>query len=292
MKLRTLIDLLVNRSPGENLRELRAKLSTSSADFVYDLETVTRSRYHMDVRRPIDRLYRYQHVLRRHCDWRDLDFEGRTVVEIGSGPLLGWGPIAAYLGCERYVCVDPRLQPAVVRSDVVARGYFLPMLRQLEALHGRGMRFADYLSRLSERVEPVARAFADAPLPAAPVDLVFSNNVLQHVHDLDRCLRRVAEISGTDTRQLHVVHFTDHESPPDRPFDTIYTVSPQAYLSGRRLVNLKRPSEVHAAFQSNGVEVELIPYVVGDLPEAERLHPYWRRFPVGELAVEIAFYAR
>lgn len=291
MPLRNVLDLVVNRSPGENLRALRAKLTTGSTDFMYDLETVTRSPFHMDARRPIDRLDRYQRVLRRRHDWHDLDFEGKTVVEVGCGPLLGWGPIATYLGCRRYVCVDPRLQPAVVHSGLVARRFFLPMLRQLEALYGRGIELDTYLERLSRCVEPVTREFAATPPVAGPVDLVFSNNVLQHVHDLDGFLDGVRAVSGAATRQLHIVHFTDHESPPDRPFDAIYSVSPRAYLARRALVNLKRPSEVAAAFDRHGIGVTLVPYIVGDQPDPARLDPHWRQFTAEDLAIEIAFYA-
>ena len=75
----------------------------------------------MDARRPIDRLCPYQRILRERVDWREIEFESKTIVEIGCGPLLGWGPIATYLGCERYVCIEPRLQLSVVTSDAIAR---------------------------------------------------------------------------------------------------------------------------------------------------------------------------
>ena len=90
------------------------------------------------------------------------------------------------------------------------------MLRQLEALCGRGSRFEDYRAQLSDRIVPIARSFSNASLLDTKVDMVFSNNTLQHIHEIDECLKWIREISAADTGQLHVVYLTHHESPTDR----------------------------------------------------------------------------
>ena len=263
---------------------------TDSSDFVYDFETVTGSLYHMDARRPIDRLLRYQKLLGNRMAWKDLEFEGKEILEFGCGPLLGWAPIATYLGCERYFCVEPGLREELVRSKEVTRRFFLPMYYQLDALFERGLSFEQFKTRLFERMQPMSQPLEHCQLPDKHVDLVYSNGVIQHVSDLENCFRQIQRISRPDTRQFHVIHFADHHSPPDRPFDAIYSVSPEEYLVTRSLLNLKRPSEILALFERHGLDVKLVPYYRDERFSDKNLHPYWRRFSPDDLSIQFAFF--
>jgi SAM-dependent methyltransferase len=290
IRLKQIADRLIHRSPSENVRALGVKLRTGSADFDYGLQTVLRSPHHMDARRPIDRFFRYQRVLRNQIPWQDLQLEGKTVLEIGSGPLLGWAPLAVYLGCERYYCVEPRMRFEPLGCKEIEARFLLPMHQQLEALFERRLAFADFKKRLRDRTRCLHQVFERCQLPDAKVDLLFSNNVLQHVADVESCFEQMRRVCRPSTQQFHVIHFTDHESPPDRPFDVIYSRSPKQYFETRSLLNLKRPSEVLELFERNGMHVRLVPYYRDEAFSMREVHPDWRRFESGDLDIQIAFF--
>lgn len=244
----------------------------------------------MDARRVVDRFLRYERVLQKKIAWTPLDFDGKRLLEIGSGPLLGLGPIAVYLGAIEYVSVEPNYQPAVLESDVVWTRFFLPLHQQLDALFDLGIDFNEFVNRIRSRirVEP-------APIEACidvvnTADIVFSNGVLNHVAGLERAVGRIRQISHPSTRQFHVVNFTDHMSPPDNPFREIYRLDPKDYFAQDSLLNLKRPSEIAALFDRAGLPVTMVPYYVDQDIETRTLAPYWKRFSASDLAVQIAFF--
>jgi hypothetical protein len=286
MSLSDWLDKWYHRSPAENVRDWRMTRRTGSADFPYDYETVRRSPYHMDARRPVDRLFRYQHVLRRRGAWKELEFSGQTVLELGCGPLLGWGPIGVYLD----ICVEPRLREEVFRSDHIARHFFLPLHYQLEALFGRGVSFTEFTTRLRERIEIAVEPFERTRVSDASVDLAISNGVLQHIVPIDDAVRQLRRIAAPTARQFHVINFTDHESPQDNPFAKIYRQSPKEYFRTQSLLNLKRPSEMLALFSRHGLGVDLVPYFVERELQGGTIDPYWTRFDARDLAIQIAFF--
>jgi hypothetical protein len=106
----------------------------------------------MDGRKPIDRLLRYERVLQTKIDWTPLDFAGKQLVELRCGPLLGWGPIAVYLGAPSYVCVEPRFQAEVLDCGDIWVRFFLPLHQQLEALFDRHIAFDDFIERVGSRI--------------------------------------------------------------------------------------------------------------------------------------------
>lgn len=267
------------------------RLRPGEEDFQYDLETVLRSNF-MDARKPLDRLLRYERVLDTQRGWTPLAFEGARVVEVGCGPLLGWGPIAAYLGAARYVVAEPRLRHEVLRADAVRTRYFLPLHQQLEAVYARNVPFDEFLDRIAGRIEVHVSPIETCPLPPGSADIVVSQTVLQHVRDLDGALGVIAGASHEATRQLHAVNFTDHHTGPGDPFREIYRIEPDAYFSRDDLLNLKRPSEILAAFRRAGLPVDLVPYYRDADIETRTLASYWRRFDLDDLAIQIAFFAR
>ena len=59
-------------------------------------------------------LLRQEAVVRRHMPWEPLNFEGKRVVEIGCGPLAGFGPLAIFLGARSFESAEPEWDPASV----------------------------------------------------------------------------------------------------------------------------------------------------------------------------------
>ena len=267
-----------------------SRLLQGEEDFRYDLHTILAKSFHMDARRVIDRFLRYERVLQVKSAWTPLDFDGKRLLEIGCGPLLGAGPIAVYLGASEHVCVEPRYQPDVLESDVVWTGFFLPFHQQLDALFNRGLSFDEFIDRIKTRIRIEASKIEDYKHVGDRIDIVFSNGVLNHIDDLDSAVDLIQQVSHRSTRQFHVVNFTDHASPPDDPFREIYRLDPAAYFEHDSLLNLKRPSEIAHLFRDAGIPVTMVPYITDTSALPGEMAPYWSRFDASDLAVQIAFF--
>lgn len=266
------------------------RLQPGEEDFLYDLDSVLGNAVHMDARRVVDRFLRYERVLQAKNAWSPIDFDGKRILEIGCGPLLGSGPIAVYLGATGYVCVEPRYRPEVLESEVIWTRFFLPLHQQLDALFNLGIGFDEFVDRVRSRIEVKAIPIEELSDAVDPADVVFSNGVLQHIGDLDRAVDLIRKVSHASTRQFHVVNFTDHGSPPNDPFHEIYCLDPAEYFEHDSLLNLKRPSEISNLFLEAGIPVTLVPYITGLPAEAGTMAPYWSRFDVSDLAIQIAFF--
>lgn len=272
------------------IRPGHKRLQPGEEDFRYDLQSILGNAIHIDGRRVVDRFLRYERVLQVKSSWTPLDFEGQRALEIGSGPLLGSGPIAVYLGATEYVCIEPRYQAEVLESDEVWTRFFLPLYQQLDVLFERGISFDEFTDRIRSRIQTDTVSIEDCTRTGNLVDVVYSNGVLQHIADLDRAVAFIQKVSHASTRQFHVVNFTDHVSPPDDPFREIYSLDPSEYFEHDSLLNLKRPSEIAGMFQQAGIPVTLVPYIADESAATGAMASYWSRFDASDLAIQIAFF--
>jgi hypothetical protein len=267
------------------------RLQPGEEDFRYDVQTILAKPVHMDARRVVDRYLRYERVLQVKSAWTPLDFDGKRILEIGCGPVLGIGPIAVYLGATEYVCVEPRYHPEVLESNEVRTRFFLPFYQQLDALFDRGSSFDEFIDRIKTRIRIETVSFEDYKHTGDRMDIVYSNGVLNHIVDLDQAVALIQQISLASTRQFHVVNFTDHHgSPPDDPFREIYSQEPTQYFEHDSLLNLKRPSEILTLFSEAGIPVSMVPYIVDQTVLPDKISPYWSHFDASDLAVQIAFF--
>lgn len=268
------------------------RLPPGEKDFSYDLDSVlgSKSHIHMDGAKPIDRLQRYERVLQTKIGRTPFDFSGKHVFELGSGPLLGWAPIAVYLGASSYVCVEPQFHPEVLDSKEIWTRFFLPMHKQLEALFDYNISFMEFNERIRTRIQVHTRTIEECRLPRCFADIAISNNVLQHVLPLEQTIREIQAISKPLCRQFHNVNFTDHVSPPDKPFQDLYRRSAEEYFSQDSLLNLKRPSDILAMFENAGLNVKLVPYYYDMELDRQHVVPYWKRYDTDDLAMQWAFY--
>jgi len=243
----------------------------------------------MDARKPVDRFLRYERVLDTQARWRPIEFDQRNVLEIGSGPMLGWGPLAVYLGAQKYVCIEPRFRPEVLDSDEVWVRFFLPFHQQLEAVFNRQVSYEDFAHRIRSRIQVLAVNLETCRLPEQSADLVISIGSLQHIADLDDAVQQIRRASRSGAGQFHVVNFTDHMSPPDDPFREIYRLTPIEYFERDSLLNLKRPSDIVALFRKAGISLTLVPYCVDRNIGSQQIADYWKRYDMSDLAIQIAF---
>jgi hypothetical protein len=222
-------------------------------------------------------LLRQEAVVRRHMPWQPLDFEGCRVIEIGCGPLAGFGPLAIFCGALSFESAEPEWDAGLFFSDEIRDRYLRTFHADLCALYGSRMDFAAFHAALRERLTIHRLDFGAAPL-TRPAGIVLSQSCLEHVFPLDATVAKLASIQDADTRFLHLVDFGNHY-PTANPFEGLYEQPPQDYIARRgKAINLHRAPDVAKAFAEHGVKARLIPS--RDAREGYRgsIHPYWRRY--------------
>lgn len=220
-----------------------------------------------------------------------IEFAGRRVLEIGPGPLAGWGPMAVFRGAKAVYGVDPDWVDGVFDDPVVEEAYLRPHHAALVDAFGPLMDYARFRSRLSECLTVVRSGLKTLCLPSR-ADLVLSNSCLEHIADLDEALASLARITTADARFMHLVNFGNHRDRAS-PFSTIYEMPPEAYrhLYGRH-INLQRPPDIARAFATAGINAEMV--VVDSRPtllDPLTIDPWWsNRYDRAVLAVRTALF--
>ncbi|PPR62379.1 MAG: hypothetical protein CFH10_00841 [Alphaproteobacteria bacterium MarineAlpha4_Bin2] len=242
-----------------------------------------------------DRLIRFflaqETLLRDRVGRSELEFEGRKVIEVGPGPLAGWGPMAIFRGAERVFGIEPDWVDGVLTDPAVETAYLRPHHAALSDVFGKLMSFEEFSARLTERLT-VQAVGLKAAKPGFLADVVVSNSCLEHIDGLDIALDALADLTAPGARFMHLVNFGNHRNRIS-PFVTIYEMPPEKY---RRLygahINLHRPSDIGRFFEEAGIEVEM---TIMDrqrvmLTKLE-LHPYWvGRYQSDELAIRTALF--
>jgi hypothetical protein len=281
---------LLDMPPRDVLRLLRRRLSPGSPAWTAD-ELLAASSKHRRGDRLNDTLLRWSHVTRQHFG-RDLaDFAGRRVLEIGCGPLGGFGPAALFLGAASVDAVDPEFDAGIFAHPRIAGEYVPALYDDLAAVHGRRMDEDAFAQALRTRLT-AHRATLAAARPAAAPDLVLSLSCLEHVFPLDSVPAALAALGGARLAQLHLVDFSNHY-PTRGPFDGLYDAPPETYVARRgRAINLARPRDVVAAFAAHGMALETLVRRRGALPAGKKPDAWWTgRYAADELVTHTALFA-
>jgi hypothetical protein len=265
---------LYDRSPRQLVAALGRRLRANGGKF--DIAEVMGSTKHMQSQRPYNFLNRYETIINRVLgDGHGLDFNGKRVLEIGCGPLLGWAPLAIFLGARDYVCVEPMFNPDILQERIVRERYWLPLHKDLTALYGPRMRFDEFAHRVIDGVEVECRELADTQFDE-PVDIILSNSVLEHIFPFDVTIEKLRGISAPGSRFLHLVDFGNHRATQN-PFDGVYGVEPGEYHARvDKSINLLRAPDMVRLFEANGFAVHLVPYYRADENHDGQICAYWR----------------
>jgi hypothetical protein len=284
------LNQFIKKSPQENFRMLKSRLLRQGFD--YPAESVIENAKHMDPAKLIDRLHRYERVLKNKIGWEPLNFFEKSVLEIGAGPLLGWGPIAIYLGAKSYVCLDPGFNKFILLNQIIWDKYFYPLFLHLESIYSRKVSFYDFKSSILSRIIPSSLPFEKIDSMTGAIDgfdIVMSNSVMEHVWDWDVFAPTLLKQTASQTRHLHAIDFSCHKNESN-PFGNIYDFAPLIYIEKYgRLINLKKLSELHDHFKSNGLEFMMVPYLIRSEDVFENIDPYWNKFLKNELQTQVGF---
>jgi len=265
---------LYETTPRQWLRAARRRLAPRRAAG-FSLEDLLEKRDALRPQKFTDFFGRYERIVRRHRpDSVPLDFGDKVVLELGSGPLLGFAPLAVFFGCRRYVCVDPTLDKAVLSHPVLRERYFSAIYDDLTAMHGPRQSLEAFLASLSDSIVPVQSI---EHLPTEPgIDIVLSNSCLEHIDDLAATLAALRGRCYQRATHLHLVDFGNHRRSP-HPFSDVYEQPPEDYQRRfGRGINLMRGTDVVKSFQQAGFPAVLIRYYDAERTYHGTIHPWWQ----------------
>ncbi len=231
-------------------------------------------------------LLRQEAVVRQHTSWQPFDFEGKRVVEIGCGPLAGFGPMAIFRGAASFESAEPEWDADLFYSQPISERYLRVFHSDLTALYGPRMDFDAFRRALRERIVVHRSGFESAPTGGA-ADIILSQSCLEHVFPLEQTVAKLAAIQSPSTRFLHLVDFGNHY-PTNNPFAGLYTQPPQDYIARRgKAINLLRVTDVERLFADNGIAARVVPS--RQLPFPQPVHPWWReRYDDAALSTQLA----
>jgi len=270
-----MLQRLYELPPKDVVRKIRRRLLSTDRS-VFDLEEIASSAKHLRFQRVYDFLSRYEAIISRtHPEWQGVQFKGRRVLEIGCGPLLGWGPMAIFLGADCYVSAEPFFNENVLNDPTLMERYFLGLHKDLAAIYGPRMLFDEFCEAMRQRVEIHRQELLVAPIQGL-FDVVLSNSCLEHVFPLEATLARLKHVSSPDCCFIHLVDFGNHRGTRN-PFSGIYSVEPEIYLEkfGGE-INLARAPDVERAFREVGFEFALVPYYEFREFYDEPINTFWR----------------
>lgn len=285
------LSYLASLTPLETWRLVRRRLPILRNGPAWTANELLLSSKHLRGIRFAELLLRQEAVVRRHMRWEPLDFTDRRVVEIGCGPLAGFGPLAIFCGAKSFASAEPEWSPALLSSQPVVDRYLRVFHADLVSLYGPRMDFGAFRRALDERMDIHRTGFERAPIEAS-VDIVLSQSCLEHVFPLEETVDKLAAIQGPRTRFLHLVDFGNHY-PTVSPFEGLYGQPPADYIARRgKAINLRRAPDVAKLFASRGIRARVIPSRIVGGDREGMIHPWWReRYDDSALFTQLALVA-
>jgi hypothetical protein len=285
------LNYLATLTPIETWRILRRRLPHFRNEVAWTGNELLSSSKHNRGIRFAELLLRQEAIARRHMPWEPLDFVDHTVLEIGCGPLAGFGPLAIFCGAKSFASADPEWNPKLFFSEPIKDRYLRMLHEDLSALYGQRMDFVTFLAALKDRLFIEICGFEHSH-PPADCDIVLSQSCLEHVFPLEATVAKLAAVQGRHTRFLHLVDFGNHY-PTANPFAGLYEQPPSEYIAQRgRAINLLRASDVKAMFQQAGINSCCVPTRNMAATYEGKIHPYWSsRYDVDALFTQLMIIA-
>jgi len=284
-------EYLLSLTPRESWRILRHRVPGLRGGPSWQPKELIYSSKHGRGIRFAELLLRQEAVVRGAMPWEPLDFEGRRVVEIGCGPLGGYGPLAIFCGASSFESAEPEWDPRLFESAEVVEKYHFIFYADLVALYGARMDFAEFRKRLRERME-IQRCGFEKFTSSGKADIVISQSCLEHVFPIEDTIDKLAEIQTAATRFLHLVDFGNHY-PTGNPLDGLYEQPRDDYIARRgKAMNLLRAPDIDALFRSRNIPARVVPSRNVKETYRGRIHPWWReRYDDAALFTQLALVA-
>jgi hypothetical protein len=285
------LSYLISLTPLETWRLARHRLPGLKGGPAWTPSELLSSAKHGRGIRFAELLLRQEAVVRRAMPWQPLEFEGARVVEIGCGPLAGFGPLAVFCGAASFESAEPEWDASLFFNAEISERYLRTFHADLCALYGPRMDFDVFTGALKDSMTIYRCGFEAAPVKG-PVDVVLSQSCLEHVFPFEATVAKLASMQRKSTRFLHLVDFGNHY-PTGNPFDGLYEQPPADYIARRgNAINLLRAPDVENLFAHHGIPVAMIASrVMGD-SYSGTIHPWWQeRYDNTALFTQLALVA-
>jgi hypothetical protein len=268
------LSYLLTLTPRETWRLVRLRAPVLKRGPAWTAAELLSSTKHGRGIRFAELMLRQEAVVRRHMPWAPLDFHDKRVVEVGCGPLAGYGPLAVFCGARSFESAEPEWDGSLFHSEEIAAKYLRTFHADLVGLYGPLMDFPTFRRMLRERIHVATVGFESAPIHG-PVDVVVSQSVLEHVFPLEATIAKLAAIQSPSTRFLHLVDFGNHY-PTNNPFEGLYEQPPETYIARRgRAINCLRASDVTALFERYKIPARVIVSRMARDDYSGTVHPWW-----------------
>jgi SAM-dependent methyltransferase len=280
--LKQLTRALWTRSPKANYLSLQRRLTQAPAADISSRDHPVFDSKHRMWPRFFWQFYRNDAALQQTLGL-PFSFQGRAVLEIGCGPLMGYAPLAVLMGCKRYACNE--IHARDLRTDsIFLDEYIWRMYQQFAGLHLYQQPYAAYLDQLN------AVALHDKPIQMetfeTPFDLILSNAVLEHINDLASVIAHLAAATQPGGIHIHAVDFGNHDTAATNPLAGKYTIPRDQnplHLRHDGNINLLLPQEIVAIFRQHFAQVHFVVTEKQDALPAEPLHEQWQAHPQDDL---------
>jgi SAM-dependent methyltransferase len=287
--IKTIIRKLWQESPADlftvGRRRIGRCLGNGDHGWDYSLESVIKNPKHMNTKMEIERWERHWRVCRLHGLGnveKKFDFFGKSVFEVGCGPVFGCGPVALFKGAEKFWYQEPHFRRAVVESTAIKNKYFRPLHQELVANYGGQISFDEWYARVIELSYPLQAGTANV------ADLTISHSVLEHIprRTLSSVLIALYQASRPGGCFSHTVDLGPH-GHGDSTLAGLYRMNRDAEP---RHLNLLRKCDVESAIIDAGLDLTASVIYKADEIDPICVHKSWRRYSREDLATRVVFF--
>ena len=231
----------------------------------------------------IDRHERYKRVTNNNIKLASdiFNFENKSILEVGSGPLLGIAPLAHFNNCKEFLFYEPNFNSEVFKSLAIRDKYFYPAYKELCANYGQKITFDEFYSRIQNKTINLKILKIDKK-----IDLIYSNSTLEHIPRsiINEVLNNINKATNDKTYFFHSVDFSSH----NKSFLT------SIYLSEKnkdlKNINKLRKNEIIAEFHKSGFEVlNTVTYKYQNF-DRDKIHKSWEKYTDDDLGSMTVFF--
>ena len=294
--MKRIFRILWNRSPQEVFRKITRKFrylfkGNGSIPDDYSLNVVLRDKKHMNKNVLIDRWERYwrvAHNIVKDDLRKNYSFKGKRVLELGCGPLYGWGPMALYLGAEEFYYLEPALIKKTVYSETIKERYFKPLFFELKAYYGGSITLEDYIDRIKSKCFSI-----DLEKNNLPIDMILSNSVLEHIPEkkLTVLMNKVFSMCSSGANFMHIVDFDTHGFL-ELDLSGLYSLDNKIIANSNKQlpINLLRKSNIEEILITSGFNLNhSIIYRNEDFKDAN-FDSSWEKYSDEDLKAKTVFF--
>ena len=278
------IEKIWKNSPQHNFGTIIKKI-IGKDQFYFSIEEIITSLSisKINANQLIDRHERYKRVTNNNVKLESdiFNFENKSILEIGSGPLLGIAPLAHFYNCKEFLFYEPNFNSEIFKSYAIRDKYFYPAYKELCANYGQKIKFDEFYNRIQNKTINLKILKTDKK-----VDLIYSNSALEHIPQsiINEVLKNINKATHNKTYFFHSVDFSSHNVSS---LVDIYSSEKNKNLKN---INKLRKSEIIAEINSSGFEVlETVTYKYHNF-ERDSIHKSWRKYSDDDLRSMIVFF--